>query len=132
VTTKGRAPVLEGLDRAALLGTVRQALGDATANIDAWEVKRVGAIELNPVIGGLLRLGGIASGTGMPATARPWSVVLKVARAPEEGTVHLGGHCRAGEVAPPPTEITGGGRRWRISRVSWLIWLVVRRCGRVE
>ncbi len=91
MVTEAVVPVLDGLDRAALLGTVRQALGDATVDIDAWEVRRIGYVELNPVSGGLFRVCGTTSTAGAPATARPWSLVLKVARAPEAGTLSPGG-----------------------------------------
>jgi hypothetical protein len=84
------APVLDGLDRAALLEPVRQALGDAAVGIDAWDVRRIGAIELNPVTGGIFRLCGTASSASAPAATLPWSLVLKVARAPEDGTVLVG------------------------------------------
>jgi hypothetical protein len=90
VTPDVFAPVLEGLDRAALLEPVRQALGDATADIDAWEARRMAYVELAHESGGLFRVHGTATTAGAPTVTRPWSLVLKVARAPAAGVVHLG------------------------------------------
>lgn len=73
-----------GLDRASLADPVRRALGNPSATVTTWQTARIGYVELNPVSGGLYRLWGTARG-GAGGPEQPWSLVLKVARAPVTG-----------------------------------------------
>jgi len=80
MTGAGSPP--EGLDRDSLIGPVRQALNDATAELIDWRHEPLAYTVRTPVSGGVHRLAGSARTRD---GVRPWSLVLKVARSPAGG-----------------------------------------------
>src|SRR5207248_170211 len=96
---KGRRSLMDvearllAMGRAALAGYARQALGSETAELADWHARRLAYSEVNPVSGGLYRLAGTARDGG---TSVPWSLVLKVVRAPARGLARPAGLAERG------------------------------------
>jgi hypothetical protein len=72
--------------RATLRDVVRRLLGDETARVGSWRAEELPVMWPSPLRAGLYRLRGTATVAAAPGAARPWSVVLKVATCPLEGT----------------------------------------------
>ncbi len=70
---------LDALDRDSLIGPVRRALADERAELIDWRHEPLGYTVRTPVSGGVYRLAGRARTRD---GARPWSLVLKIARSP--------------------------------------------------
>src|SRR5207248_11198117 len=100
---------LQAMGRAALAGYARQALGSETAELADWHARRLAYSEVNPVSGGLYRLAGTARDGG---TSVPWSLVLKVVRAPAGGArlvTATSGACGEGD-SRCPRLLAGSGQ----------------------
>jgi hypothetical protein len=78
----GAQPV--AIDRTTLTPVVRRAIGRATAEVAAWDVRPLGGAA-NPVTGTLRRVRGTAHDGGAPV---PWSVVLKECNDPGQDEHH--------------------------------------------
>ena len=88
----------EGLDRDSLIGPVRQALNDATAELIDWRHEPLAYTVRTPVSGGVHRLAGSARTRD---GVRPWSLVLKVTCSPAGGVWPDGRRVPAGWGADP-------------------------------
>ncbi len=86
------AASLPALDRETLTPPVRCALGDRVAELLDWRQETLVYIVQSPIAGGVSRVTGSARTRGAVV---PWSLVLKIARAPE------GRSWPDGRVAPP-------------------------------
>jgi hypothetical protein len=82
------------IDRAALKPLVRQALGDARAEVVDWRSEPVAFTAVNPLSGGVFRYHGTAMTDGR---VQPWSLIHKVIRLPAS----------AGSAAPLGLSATG-------------------------
>lgn len=74
---------VQQIDEVALAGVVRRALGDPGAEIAGWRQEPVAYANVAPESRGLYRFSGTARCDG---AVTPWSVVLKVFRAPQGDT----------------------------------------------
>jgi hypothetical protein len=75
------SPEAPELDRARLTSVAAAALGRSVDALGEWEVAPVGYTVFNPVSQGIFRVTGTARSG---ATSLPWSVVLKICRAPSD------------------------------------------------
>src|SRR5919199_795420 len=78
---------LQSLDRLALAGPLRRALGDDTAEPLDWHSERIAYTELNPCSRGLYHVAGTAR---VRQGLVPWSLVLKVVCSPRGGILPNG------------------------------------------